>query len=63
MQENSFTKMNFQTSYWMFVNENETLFSVNEGHGVFVHVIWSSLLQLGGCLQGGGEPQVGKVTR
>ena len=47
----------------MFVNENETLFSVNEGHDVFVHVIWSSLLQLGACLQGGGGPQVGEVTR
>ena len=47
----------------MFVNENENLFSVNEGHGVFAHVISSSLLQLRACLQGGGGPQVGEVTR
>ena len=47
----------------MFVNENETLFSANEGHGVFVHVISSSLLQLRACLQGGGRPQVFEVTR
>ena len=47
----------------MFVNENETLFSVHEGNGVFVHVISSSLLQLRACLQAGGGPQVGEVTR
>ena len=46
----------------MFVNENEYLFSVNEGHGVFVHVISSSLLQLRACLHGGGGPQIGEVT-
>ena len=46
----------------MFVNGNENLFSVNEGHGLFVHVIPSSLLQLRACLHGDGGPQIGEVT-
>lgn len=43
MPENSFAKMKFHTCYWMFVNENSS--SVNEGQGVFVHLISSSILQ------------------